>query len=140
MTVTLTSTYKETLKPETVADIEEKCIEGSYDLAAALLFIDEHSEEEFLDYYETYIECGEDYGYEAVDAFLKANDVDDLKHFSDSYVGEYSSPADFAEELLENEVGHLNYAIVVDWEATAYQILLDDYNREGNFYFRRDFW
>lgn len=137
--ITLTSNYKETLKPETVADIEEKCVEGSYDLNAALLFIDEHSEEEFLDYYETYIECGEDYGYEAVDAFIKINDVDDLKSFSDAYVGQYISPACFAEELLENELGHLNCAIVVDWEATADNILMDDYVQEGSFYFRRFF-
>ena len=139
MTVTLTSTYKETLKPETVADIEEKCIEGSYDLNAALLFIDEHSEEEFLDYYETYIECGEDYGYDAVDAFIEINDVDELKSFRDAFVGEYGSPADFALELLENEVGHLAFAIVVDWEATSDNLLMDDYNQEGNFYFRRFF-
>ena len=137
--MTLTSTYKEILKPETVADIEEKCIEGSYDLNAALLFIDEHSEEEFLDYYETYIECGEEYGYEAVDAFLTLHDVDELVRFGDCYVGEYRSAADFAEELLENEVGHLNCSIIVDWEATADYLLRSDYDQEGNFYFRTYF-
>lgn len=137
--ITLTANYTEYLKPETVAFIQKNCVEGDYELADALVFIDENSEEDFIEYYDEYIELGENNGYEAVDAFLTLHDFDDLYRFEKCYLGEYGSPARFAEDFLENEVDRLCYMIVVDWEATAEYLLDHDVDRVGDFYFKTYF-
>jgi hypothetical protein len=136
MTVTLTSSYHETLAPETVAQIDG-FLESQYDLGSILEFIDEHSEEEFREYYEEYVDAGERHGYEAVDFFIKeVADLDDLERFENAYIGEYSSAARMAEDFLEGEVDRLHYMIVVDWEATADYLLMHDVDRHGDHYFR----
>ena len=137
MSVTFTTNYKETLAPETLAKIVEWCEEGDLALDDALNFIDEHSEEDFREYYEAYIEVGEQYGYEAVDLFIKeVADVSDVERFPDAYFGEYSTPADFAEDYLQDEVDRLCYYIVVDWEKTSEYLLDHDFDRAGDHYFR----
>jgi hypothetical protein len=135
MTVTLTATYRETLDPETV-DLIDKFQEEMFDLGCMLEFIDEHSEEDFREYYEEYVELGEENGYEVVDAFLKDNSAEGLKHFRSAYIGEYSSPASMAEDYFDGEVSRLCYMIVVDWEATAEYLLDQEVDRYGDHYFR----
>jgi hypothetical protein len=101
------------------------------------VFIDEHSEEDFREYYEEYVEAGENFGYEAVDYFInEVADLSDLDKFEGAYIGEYSSPARMAEDFLENEVDRLHYMIVVDWEATAEYLLQHDVDQYGDHYFR----
>lgn len=139
MTVTFTTTYRETLAPETVAVID-RLVENSYDLEEMITFIDEHSEEDFRDYYEDYVEYGEKYGYEPVDCFItQVVDVDDIHKFDDAFVGEYSSPARMAEDFLGHEVDRLHHMIVVDWESTADFLLQHDIDRYGDFYFHSYF-
>ena len=77
MTVTLTASYKEFCKAETVEKIEE-LLDESYDLEAMLVFIDEYNEADFVAYYEEYVRCGEAIGYEAVDAL-----IGEMGHVSD---------------------------------------------------------
>jgi hypothetical protein len=108
-----------------------------FGLEEILIFIDENTEEEFCDHYEVYVELGENYGYEAVDAFVKqGGGLDQLDKFDSAYIGEYSSPARMAEDFLEHEVDRLHYMIVVDWEATAEYLLDHDVDRFGDHYFR----
>jgi hypothetical protein len=136
MTVTLTATYRDTLAPETVTLIDRLLTE-EFGLEEILIFIDENTEEEFCDHYEVYVELGENYGYEAVDAFVKqGGGLDQLDKFDSAYIGEYSSPARMAEDFLEHEVDRLHYMIVVDWEATAEYLLDHDVDRFGDHYFR----
>jgi hypothetical protein len=136
MSITLTSNYRETLAPETVALID-KYLGEDFELDSILVFIDENTEEEFCDHYEVYVELGENYGYEAVDAFVKeGGGLDQLDKFDSAYIGEYSSPARMAEDFLEHEVDRLHYMIVVDWEATAEFLLDHDVDRFGDYYFR----
>ncbi len=136
MTVTLTANYREVLAPETVEKIDGY-LESLYDLGAILEFIDEHSEEDFREYYEEYVEAGEEHGFEAVDFFInEVADLSDLDKFEGAYIGEYSSPARMAEDFLEGEVDRLHYMIVVDWEATADYLIDHDVDRYGNHYFR----
>ncbi len=116
MTVTLTASYKEILKPETVEFIDGLVDEG-YEIVDILEFIDEHSEEDFVTYYEAYVEQGENLGYDVVDAFVKENGFCDVEHCEDAFVGSYRSGADFAEEFY-NEQYNLPCEIVVDWEQT----------------------
>ena len=78
MTVTLTTSYRDTLAPETLTLID-RYVEENYDLQAMLVFIDEYSEESFQDHYEQYVELGEQYGFEPVDAWLSMDqDAGDL--------------------------------------------------------------
>jgi hypothetical protein len=119
MTVTLTATYKDTLKPETVEFIEENCIEGEYDLEDALKFIDEHNEEDFVGYYGDYIEQGENLGYDVVDAFIGEFGISEVASCEDSYAGRYDSEEDFAEEFVREVSGEsIPDVCVVDWKET----------------------
>jgi hypothetical protein len=136
MTVTLIASYRDTLAPETVTQIDG-FLESQYDLGSMLEFIDEHNEEEFREYYEEYVELGENHGYEAVDYFInEVGDLDELDRFENAYIGEYSSPARMAQDFLEDEVDRLHYMIVVDWDSTAEYLLDHDVDRYGDHYFR----
>jgi spore coat protein CotH len=135
MTVTLIASYRETLAPETIAVID-RLVEDQYALNDMLVFIDEYNEEEFREYYEEYVELGENYGYEAVDVFIKENDISDLKYFVDAYIGEYQSPERMAEDYFDGETDRLDYRISIDWEETAEYLLQHDVDRVDDFYFR----
>ena len=64
MAVTLTTNYTEVFTQETVDNIQEWCIEGTYELTDALEFIDEHGEDNFNAYYEDYVDQGERCGFD----------------------------------------------------------------------------
>ena len=135
MTVTLTASYEQTLEADTIEQINA-LKEEQYDLQAMLEFIDENSEKAFRFFYETYIELGERYSYEAVDAFIKLASVDYLDNFEDAYIGAYVSPAALAEDFLGDEVDRLSHFIVVDWESTADYLLDNSIDEQDGFYFR----
>lgn len=139
MTVTLTANYRETLAPETVTLIDN-LVEDNYELSDMLVFIDEHSEVAFQDSYEDYVELGEGYGYEAVDAWLKLADEDEVTKFTDAYVGEFDSPEEMAQDYLEYESSSADYRLCIDWAETAEYLLAHEINRVGNFYFRSSYY
>jgi len=140
ITMTATETYKETLKPETVEFIEENCIEGEYELTDALEFIAEHNEDDFVQFYDEYIEQGERCGYDVVDSFIKENGIVNVEHCEDAFVGCYSSEADFVEEYIENvlEVDILTW-ICVDYQATWDSSVRFDFTFVDGYVFRKDF-
>ena len=139
MTVTLTPTYRETLAPETLALID-KLVEENYELSDMLIFIDEYSEVTFQDSYEVYVELGEGYGYEAVDAWLTLADADEVEKFTDAYVGEFDSPEEMAQDYLDYESSQADYRLCIDWTETAeYLLALPEIDRAGNFYFRSSY-
>ena len=138
MAITLTTNYQETLAPETV-DLIEDFLESRYDLGSILEWIDEHGEGEFREYYEEYVELGEENGYEAVDAFLVENDLSDLKYFEAAYIGEYQSPERMAQDYFEDETDRLDYRITIDWEETGDYLLAHDVDRVGDHYFRTSY-
>jgi hypothetical protein len=136
MSITLTTNYRDTLAPETVQYIETELLPNNFDLGSILEFIDENGEDSFNECYPEYVELGEQYGFEAVDAFIKENSVEDLKYFPDAYIGEYLNARDMAEEFFEEEVERLDYRIVIDYEETAQYLLDHEVDRVGDFYFR----
>ena len=136
MTVTLTTSYDQFLEPDTVLKLKCLTEEDSFDLKSALEFIDEHGEKDFNRYYEEYVELGEENCYEAVDAFIKENDISDLKYFVDAYIGEYQSPERMAEDYFDGETDRLDYRISIDWVETSQYLLQHDVDRVGDFYFR----
>ena len=138
ITMTAPTTYKDTLKPATVEFIEENCIEGEYELTDALEFIAEHNEDDFVQFYDSYIEQGERCGYDVVDLFIKVNGIVNVEYCEDAFVGCYSSQANFAEELFE-DLYTLPVEIVVDWQATWDSSLEHEYYFEDGYVFRSDF-
>jgi hypothetical protein len=134
MSITFTDTYRDILTAPTLELIDR--LEDECDLGCMLTFIDENSEEEFQDYYELYVELGEENGYEAVDAFIKENDISDLNYFVDAYIGEYQSPERMAEDYFDGETDRMDYRISIDWVETAEYLLQHDVDRVDDFYFR----
>lgn len=136
MAVTFTDNYRDFLAPEAVKYIDS-LTEADYDLQAMLVFIDEYSEESFMENYPTYVELGEEYGFDPVDAFLKlADDPSDLRYFEDAYIGQYLNPRNMAEDYFDGETDRLDYRIVIDWGETAEFLLAHEVDRVGDFYFR----
>ena len=68
-------------------------------------FIDNHTEQEFQEYYETYHQLCDDYGTELVDNFGLFFDLDAsyYEKFEDMYEGHFETGQDFAEYWV-NEV------------------------------------
>ena len=87
-------------------------------------FIENHSEEEFVDHYETYNRLCEDYGQNLVDEFIEDFDVSNIENFEDMYQGQYDSGADFAKQIatdcgyIKSYQGDLPSWIEIDWEKT----------------------
>ena len=117
MSVTLTASYRETLKSETVEYIDT-LVDQNYELTDMLEFIDENSEDDFVTYYEEYVEAGEAIGYEAVDALITESGVDAIENCVERYCGFYNDVAEFAEECADNMGYDLPSWVVVDWEQT----------------------
>lgn len=139
MTVTLTANYRDTLEPTTLEVIDALLAED-YHLPDMLEFIDEFTEIGFRFFYEDYVRLGEEYGYEAVDVFIKeVAPLDDIERFEDAYIGEYCSPERMAEDFLKDEVDRLPYYIVVDWEETAEYLLQHSVDKFGDFYFHCEY-
>jgi len=115
-----TMNYKELYSQETVDKIEE-LIADSYALDDIVDFIAETSEESFRSYYQTYVETGEEYSYEAVDAFIEEFGLHSLvgDNFQDSYRGQYNSKADYADSYVSDcYVVDLPSFLEIDWEAS----------------------
>ena len=87
-------------------------------------FIENHSEEEFVDHYETYNRLVDDYGQNLVDEFIEDFDVGTIENFEDMYQGQYDSGADFAKQIatdcgyIKSYQGDLPSWIEIDWEKT----------------------
>lgn len=126
MTVTLTANYKEVLNAETVEKIDE-LQEELYDLQDMLTFIDEYNETAFNAHYEEYVRCGEEIGFDAVDALAAENGIDYIEDCDSRYQGCYHNEADFAESFYDEQGTYVPDGIVVDWEATWERNLRDDF-------------
>ena len=112
--------YKEVYSQETV-DVIEELIADSYALEDIVDFIDKYSEAEFRNHYQIYVETGEEYSYEAVDAFIEEFGLHSLvgDHFQNSYRGQYDSKADYAESYVSDcYVVDLPSFLEIDWEAS----------------------
>ena len=112
--------YKEVYSQETVDKIEE-LLEDSYALEDIIEFIDANSEEDFRTYYEVYVVVGEEYSYDAVDAFIEEFGLQSFtqSNFKDSYLGQYDSKADYAEQYTSDVYCvDIPSFVEIDWEAT----------------------
>ena len=118
MPVTFTVNYKEVFAAETVEFIDG-LLEENYALEDILKFIDTHNEEDFRNYYEEYVRCGEAIGYEAVDALIEEMGcISYIEDCDERYQGHYDDEAEFAEQFITDVYGDVPSYVVVDWEAT----------------------
>ena len=105
-------------------------------------FIENHSEEEFVDHYETYNRLCEDYSKDLVDEFIEDYDVSTIENFEDMYQGQYESGADFAEQLCQ-DCGYITRElpswIEIDWQATWDRALSYDYVEIGGHIFNANY-
>ena len=93
-------------------------------------FIENHSEEEFVDHYETYNRLCEDYGQGLIDEFIEDFDVSTIENFEDMYQGQYRNGAEFAEQIA-TDCGYITRDlpswIEIDWQKTWDNALSYDY-------------
>ena len=93
-------------------------------------FIENHSEEEFVDHYETYNRLVDEYGQLVVDELIEEFDVSTIENFEDMYQGQYDSGAEFA-EMIATDCGYISRDfpswIEIDWEKTWDGALSYDY-------------
>ena len=96
-------------------------------------FIENHSEEEFVDHYETYNRLCDEYDKNLVDEFIENYDVSTLENFEDMYQGQYDrGGAEFAEQLAI-DCGMVSTGISwveIDWDK-SWDNLSYDYTEIG---------
>ena len=110
--------YNEFLGESTVEKIESYLEENFY-IDDMIEFIQEYGDTAFCNHYDEYVEAGESNSYEAADAFIEEFGVECLGGFEDAYRGEWSSKADYAEELVSDCYSiDLPSFVEVDWENT----------------------
>ena len=166
MSITLSTTYKETLPAEIVA-IVDNLVEDGYDLEDVLIVLDYFGEENYenlvsifemledtgasksdlfdyieeqgideLEYFDKYQEMMDNYDEGAVKAFLSMYSVSDLHAFEDAYEGYFDDVEAFVDNFMENMGETIPTWVVVDYEATWNYTLRHDYNEENGYYFR----
>lgn len=127
------------LKPQTEELIRELVEENSYDEGDIYDFIEEHGEDNFVKFYEEYVELGENGSYESVDAFVEEFGLENLGSFEDAYFGVYDSPKDFAEQFVTDCYSlDLPSFVEVDWGAT-WENISWDFTFNNGFIFNRNF-
>jgi hypothetical protein len=166
VSITLSTTYKETLPAEIVA-IVDNLVEDGYDLEDVLIVLDYFGEENYenlvsifemledtgasksdlfdyieeqgideLEYFDKYQEMMDNYDEGAVKAFLSMYSVSDLHAFEDAYEGYFDDVEAFVDNFMENMGETIPTWVVVDYEATWNYTLRHDYNEENGYYFR----
>ena len=113
-------------------------LEDVLDREDAEAFIKEYGEKNFFYYYEEYVQLIDDYSEEAVTAFLEDEDISCLSNFSEAYMGEWESGAEFAQNIAEDccEIPReFPSWIEIDWKA-SWENLEYDYEMINGFVFR----
>lgn len=128
------------LKESTVEFMNELMGDNYYD-GDMYVFINEYGEDNFVAYYEKYVECGESVNYDAVDAFIAEFGITELDNFEDAYNGEWSSFQSFAQSFFDEIYGcqipeHLQ--CYIDYDAFA-KDLAYDYTMNGDYVFNRNY-
>ena len=113
-------------------------LEDVIDREDAEEFIKEYGEKNFFYYYEEYVQLIDDYSEEAVLAFLEDEDISCLSSFSEAYMGEWESGAEFAQNMAEDccEIPReMASWIEIDWQS-SWENLEYDYTMTNGFVFR----
>jgi hypothetical protein len=127
--------------PEDVQAKLDELVEQNYALEDMIAFIEDFGNDNFLEFYEEYVQNGEDYCYEAVDAFIAHFGIECLPHFTDAYYGQFDSEEQFAESFVSDcyPINLDDTPIVVDWTATWNCNLRYDFAFEDGYVFHMNF-
>lgn len=124
-------------KIETV-DFISDLVEQNYSKEDIYNFIEQYGQDNFLNYYEEYVEIGEDYSYGAIDAFIEEFGIENLSSFQDAYRGQYDNKGQFTEEYVNDcYCVDLPAFLVIDWEESFDS--LDFVFTEGGYVFDSQF-
>lgn len=94
-------------------------IENNYSNEDIYDFISEYGEDNFVSFYEDYVELSEQYSYEAVDTFIEHFDIADLPNFLDSYRGCWSSKGEYVQNFVCDCYSvDIPDFLVINWEAS----------------------
>jgi hypothetical protein len=166
VSITLSTTYKETLPAEIVV-IVDNLVEDGYDLEDILTTLDyfgadyyenleqilevledtgasksdlyDYIEEQGIDeleFFDKYQELMDNCDEDAVKAFLSMYSVRDLHAFEEAYEGYFDDVEAFVDNFMENSGEEIPTWVVVDYEATWNYSLRHDYDEENGYYFR----
>ena len=106
------------LKEATLEFINELVDENYYD-GDIFDFIEKYGEDNLVEYYVNYVELGEDYSYDAVEAFIEYFGIEQLNGFQDAYRGHYESKGEFAEQFVSDCYSvDIPAFLEIDWEAS----------------------
>jgi N-methylhydantoinase B/oxoprolinase/acetone carboxylase alpha subunit len=127
--------------PANVQQKIDELVADNYALDDIVEFIEENGNDNFVEYYEEYCENGENYSYDAVDAFVDEFGIECIAHFTDAYYGEYDSEEQFAEQFCTDcyPINLDDTPIVVDWTATWNCNLRYDFSFNGGYVFHKNY-
>lgn len=136
----MTSNIVITISDDVQAKIDELKEENFYE-GDMIEFIQTYGNDAFLEYYEEYVQSGEDYSYEAVDAFVDEFGIECIAHFTDAYYGQYDSEEQFAEQFVGDcYTSNLqDLPVVIDWTATWETNLRYDFSFVDGFVFNKNY-
>ena len=106
---------------ENVQNKFDELKEDNYAVDDMIDFINEYGQENFFNLYEEYVAIGEEYSYDAVDAFIEEFGIQSFTQdaFTDSYRGEYESKGDYAHDFVTDCYStELPSFVEIDWDAT----------------------
>ena len=106
---------------ENVQNKFDELKEDNYAVDDMIDFINEYGQENFFNLYEEYVTIGEEYSYDAVDAFIEEFGIQSFTqdNFIDSYRGEYESKGDYAHDYVTGCYStELPGFVEIDWDAT----------------------
>lgn len=112
--------YRQELDVPYISAIDNRIAENYY-LDDMIDFINEHGADNFYNLYEDYCEMGEEYSYDAVDAFIEEFGIHTFRSsaFQDAYRGQWESKEQYAENYVTDCYSvELPGFVEVDWEAT----------------------
>ena len=144
--------YKELIKKDTIKigeDVEmtdsvtelfNELVDDGNDADDLQAFIDEHGKSNFNDYVEEYLQAVDQYGEDAVTAFLDIFNIEDIGNFNDAYQGRYTDGAEFAESIVSDCYSmEMPSWVEVDWQATWDNALSYDYSESDGHIFNNNF-
>ena len=124
---------------ESTKELIEELVNDSYFDEDIYKFIEEYGENNFVSYYQEYVDLSEKYSYEAVDAFVSEFGVSYIESFEESYYGTSETPEDFVEEHLDSLGVVIPELIVVDWSKTWSHNFSPDFIFSDGFVFLKNF-
>ena len=127
---------------DSITELFEELVADGNDADDLQAFIDNHGKSNFADYIEEYLQVVDEYGEEAVEAFLDIFNIEDIGNFTDAYQGQWNSGAEFAQNLAEDccEVPRdMSSWIEIDWKASWDNLDYDYTEGSGGHIFSQNF-